>query len=141
MIFSPKNSKRAVGNEIPLLNFGCTIAKSKGKNYKETTATTPKSPFKTRFESLGYFFGSSLESFDDLLSSPSSPSSSASVNNSTLFDNGKVIPTDFHVLKHWINVYDKTRTSKRFSEANLVIWIVTDNLIEYWGKNSSKELW
>ena len=104
---------------------------------EESPSPVPKSPFKTRFEVLGYFFGSPLESFDNLLPVPTS---TTSVKNPLVFDNGKPKPTDFQILKHWINIYDKTRTSIRFPESNSVIWRVADNLIEFWRKNSSEEL-
>ena len=103
---------------------------------EESPSPVPKSPFKTRFEVLGYFFGSPLESFDNLLPLPTS----TSVKNHLIFDNGKPKPTDLQIVKHWINIYDKTRISLRFPESNSVIWRVTDNLIEFWKNNSSEEL-
>ena len=47
---------------------------------------------------------------------------------------------NFQIVKYWINIYDKTRTSLRFPESNSVIWMVADSLIEFWKQNSSAEI-
>ena len=91
-----------------------------------TSETPPKvkSPLKTRQESLGYFFGQAIESFDKLLLLQSS-TSTASAN---------VKPRDLDIIRHWMYQEDQNRTSKRNSDSSAVIGIVTDNLIEFYTK-------
>ena len=81
-----------------------------------TSETPPKvkSPLKTRQESLGYFFGQALESFDKLPAN--------------------VKPRDLDIIRHWMYQEDQNRTSKRNSDSSAVIGIVTDNLIEFYTK-------
>ena len=94
-----------------------------------TSETPPKvkSPLKTRQESLGYFFGQALESFDKLLQLQS-PTSTASANEIN------VKPRDLDIIRHWMYQEDQNRTSKRNSDSSAVIGIVTDNLIEFYTK-------
>ena len=99
----------------------------------ENPAPTPlkakKSPFKTRYESLGYFFGQPLESFDNLL--PVQPSTSAIATAK---------PTDLDVIRHWMYQEDQSRTTRSHNSVN-TIGIVTDNLVEFYRKyHTSVEL-
>ena len=77
-----------------------------------TTSKAKKSPLKTRYESLGYFYGQPLESFE------------AESNNK---------PTDLDIIRHWIFVEDQNRTTKSHSDINTV-GIVTDNLMKFYIK-------
>ena len=109
-----------------------------------------KSPFKTRYEAIGYMFGKPLEDFNHLLplkpmdspepstskKSPEKPSSLMEI----ALDMDKILPTDLDVICNWMFECDKTRTSKGFPEANSVIWQVTDNLLKFWEDNTSMEL-
>ena len=110
-----------------------------------------KSPFKTRYEAIGYMFGKPLEDFNHLLpvkpvdshspqpstsKSPDKPSSLMEV----ALDMDKILPTDLDVVCNWMFECDKTRTSKGFPEANAVIWQVTDNLLKFWKDNTAMEL-
>ena len=115
-----------------------------------------KSPFKTRYEAIGYMFGKPLESFNHLLpvkipvdpSQPQSPRPSSSKSPpdkpsslmEVALDMDKILPTDLDVICNWIFECDRTRTSRAFPEANSVIHQVTDNLIQFWKDNSSIEL-
>ena len=81
-----------------------------------------KSPFKTRYESLGYFFGLPLESFENLL--PVQPSNSAIPPPK---------PTDLDIIRHWIYHEDQIRITRSHSNVNN-IGIVTANLIEFYTK-------
>ena len=105
----------------------------------------PKSPFKTRYEAIGWFFGKPLEDFNHLLpvKSPTTeqpkPSTSSSPDLSA-FNTDKILPTDLDIINHWIFQCDRTRTSKAFPEANEVIWKVTDNLRNFWQNHTSVEL-
>ena len=88
-----------------------------------TTESPPKakkSP-KTRYESLGYFFGQPLESFENLL--PVQPSTSAIAPK----------PTDLDVIRHWMYLEDQSRTTRSHNSVN-TIGIVTDNLVEFYRK-------
>ena len=97
--------------------------------------TIPKSPspFKTRYEVIGWMFGKPLEDFNSLL--PVKPP----VENPQP-EPDKTLPTDLDVVRHWMFECDRTRTSRAFPEANSVIWQVTDNLMKFWKDNSSVEL-
>ena len=115
----------------------------------------PKSPFKTRYEAIGWFFGKPLEDFNHLLpvqpvdsraQSPK-PSSSASRKSpdkdkpsslmEVTMDMDKILPTDLDIVCNWIFECDRTRTSRAFPEANSVIHQVTDNLIKFWTDQTS----
>ena len=111
----------------------------------------PKSPFKTRYEAIGWFFGKPLEDFNHLLpvksptvkqsqpstsSSPDLPSSLTEI----AMDMDKILPTDLDVICNWIFECDRTRTTKAFPEANDVIGLVTDNLMEFWKNQTSVQL-
>ena len=116
--------------------------------------TVSRSPFKTRYEAIGYMFGKPLEDFNHLLplkppvDSPDSPQPSTSKKSpekpSSLMeialDMDKILPTDLDVICNWMFECDKTRTSKGFPEANSVLWQVTDNLMKFWNDNTSMEL-
>ena len=89
-----------------------------------------KSPFKTRFQTLGYFFGQPLKSFDELLQVQ--PSTSANQNI--------IKPTDLDIIRHWMYQEDQSRTTRSHNNVN-TIGIVTDNLVEFYRKyHSSVEL-
>ena len=112
------------------------------------------SPFKTRYEAIGYMFGKPLESFDHLLpvkklvdSRPNSPQPSTSRSPDkpsslmeVALDMDKILPTDLDIVCNWIFECDRTRTSKAFPEANSVIYQVADNLIQFWKENTAIEL-
>ena len=109
--------------------------------------TIPKSPFKTRYEVIGWMFGKPLEDFNSLL--PVKPLvENPQPSSSTLpppdppsaLDMDKILPTDLDIVCHWMFECDRTRTSRAFPEANSVIWQVTDNLMKFWSDNSSIEL-
>ena len=109
--------------------------------------TLPKSPFKTRYEVLGWMFGKPLEDFNCLLPVKPVDSSQASTSKSPDPDIGpsalnmdKIMPTDLDVVCNWMYECDRTRTSRAFPESNSVIWQVTDNLMKFWKDNSSVEL-
>ena len=95
-----------------------------------TTAQTPAkaktSPLKTRYNSLGYFFGQPLETFENLLTVQPSTSTSATPNENIRK------PTDRDIIRHWIHLEDQNRTSKSHSDS--VVGIVTDNLISFYEK-------
>ena len=94
------------------------------KDPTPTQSPTPKgkrSPFKTRYESLGYFFGQPLESFENLL--PVQPSTSAIAPK----------PTDLDVIRHWMYQEDQSRTTRSHNNVNN-IGIVTNNLVEFYIK-------
>ena len=103
--------------------------------------TIPKSPFKTRYEAIGWFFGKPLEDFNSLLpvKSPTveqpKPSTSSSPDLSAL-DMDKILPTDMDVIRNWMFECDRTRTSKAFPESSEVIWLVTNNLMDFWKKQT-----
>ena len=82
----------------------------------ENPSKDKKSPLKTRHESLGYFFGQPLESFENLLQASSTP----------------IKPTDQDIIRHWIYLEDKNRSS--LSHSGSVIGNVTDNLIDFYTK-------
>ena len=111
------------------------------------------SPFKTRYEAIGYMFGKPLEDFNHLLpvqpvesraQSPK-PSSSLSIKSpdkpsslmEVTMDMDKILPTDLDIVCNWIFECDRTRTSRAFPEANSVIHQVTDNLIKFWTDQTS----
>ena len=107
--------------------------------------TISKSPFKTRYEAIGYMFGKPLEDFNHLLpvSQSSQPSTSTDKSSSLMeiaLDMDKILPTDLDVICNWMFECDRTRTTKGFPEANSVIWQVTDNLLKFWKENTSMEL-
>ena len=111
----------------------------------------PKSPFKSRYEAIGWVFGAPLEDFNSLLPvkppadaekpgpSNKSPDTFSSLSEVAM-DMDNILPSNLDVINHWIFVCDRTRTSKSFPEANEVIWKVTDNLREFWKKQTSIEL-
>ena len=97
-----------------------------------TTQSPPKarrSPLKTRHESLGYFFGQPLESFENLLLVQPSTSATAAA----AADQNKIKPTNLDIIQHWIYHEDRNRTTKSHSDVN-TIGIVTDNLVEFYTK-------
>ena len=113
------------------------------------------SPYKSRYEAIGYMFGKPLEDFNHLLpvktvdsqpspqpstskKSPDKPSSLSLME--IALDMDKILPTDLDVVCNWMFECDKTRTSKGFPEANAVIWQVTDNLLKFWKDNTAMEL-
>ena len=100
----------------------------------------PKSPFKTRYEAIGWFFGKPLEDFNHLLPVKSPTVEETKPSTSFASDMDKILPTDLDVVANWIFECDRTRTSKAFPESELVIWQVTDNLLQFWKNNTSKEL-
>ena len=93
--------------------------------------TIPKSPFKTRYEVLGWMFGKPLEDFNCLL--PVKPVDSP---QPSALDMDKTLPTDLDVVRHWMFECDKTRTSRAFPESQSVIGQVTDNLMKFWKDNN-----
>ena len=104
--------------------------------------TIPKSPFKTRYEVLGWIFGKPLEDFNCLLpvqpvDSPHPSTSKSPDLRPSALDMDKILPTDLDIVCHWIFECDRTRTSRAFPEANSVIWQVTDNLMKFWKDNNS----
>ena len=114
--------------------------------------TIPKSPspFKTRYEVIGWMFGKPLEDFNSLLpvkpvdspepSTSKSPDSRPSSLMECALDVDKILPTDLDVVCNWMFECDRTRTSRAFPESDSVIWQVTDNLMKFWKDNSSIEL-
>ena len=92
----------------------------------QSPAKAKTSPLKTRFDSLGYFFGQPLQTFENLLTVQPSTSSS-----STPYENISK-PTDRDIIRHWIYQEDQNRTSKSHSDS--VVGIVTDNLIAFYEK-------
>ena len=118
-------------------------------SHQAKASAKAKSPFKTRYEAIGYMFGKPLESFNHLLpvnsSQPTSPKPSSSKSPpdkpsslmEVALDMDKILPTDLDIVCHWMFECDQTRTSKAFPEANSVIWQVTDNLIKFWKDNNS----
>ena len=84
------------------------------------TETPPKtkSPPKKRHESIRFFFGQPLESFENLLIQSSSSTSSA--------NQSPIKPTDFDIIRHWMHV-EGQKTSNSVN-------IVTDNLIAFYEK-------
>ena len=101
--------------------------------------TIPKSPFKTRYEAIGWFFGKPLEDFNSLL--PVKPldsqaSASESPESPLALDMDKTLPTDLDVVRHWMFECDRTRTSRAFPESQSVIGQVTDNLMKFWTDNN-----
>ena len=121
-------------------------------SHQAKASAKAKSPFKTRYEAIGYMFGKPLESFNHLLpvnsSQPTSPKPSSSKSppdkSSSLMeialDMDKILPTDLDVICNWMFECDRTRTSKGFPEADSVLWQVTDNLMKFWKDNTSMEL-
>ena len=109
--------------------------------------TIPKSPFKTRYEVIGWMFGKSLDDFNSLLpvkpvdspkpSTSKSPDSRPSSLMECALDMDKILPTDLDIIRNWMFECDRTRTSRAFPEANSVVWQVTDNLIKFWKDNNS----
>ena len=104
--------------------------------------TVPKSPFKTRYEVLGWIFGKPLEDFNCLLPVKPVDSPQSSTGKSTEFrpsalDLDKTLPTDLDIVRHWMFECDKTRTSRAFPESQSVIGQVTDNLMKFWKDNNS----
>ena len=100
--------------------------------------TIPKSPFKTRYEVIGWMFGKPLEDFNCLLpvKPVDSPQPSTSQPDPPALDMDKILPTDMDVVCNWIFECDRTRTSRVF-DSNSVIWQVTDNLMKFWTDNNS----
>ena len=98
--------------------------------------TIPKSPFKTRYEVIGWMFGKPLEDFNSLLPvkplvenpQPSTPPPDL------------ILPTDLDIVCNWIFECDKVRTNRAFPEENSVLYQVADNLINFWKGNTSIEL-
>ena len=112
-----------------------------------------KSPFKTRYEAIGYMFGKPLESFNHLLpgkipvdSRPPQPSTSSKSPDKpsslmeVALDMDKILPTDLDIVCNWIFECDRIRTSSAFPEANSVIYQVTDNLMKFWTDQTSIQL-
>ena len=107
--------------------------------------TISKSPFKTRYEAIGFMFGKPLEDFNHLLPVSQSPQPSTSTDKSSslmeiALDMDKILPTDLDVVCNWMFECDRTRTTKGFPEENSVIWQVTDNLMKFWTDNTSMAL-
>ena len=103
-----------------------------------------KSPFKTRYEVLGWLFGKPLDDFNCLLPVKPVDSSQPSTSKSphpdvqpSALDMDKILPTDLDIVRNWMFECDRTRTSRAFPEANSVVWQVTDNLIKFWKDNNS----
>ena len=103
----------------------------------------PKSPFKTRYEVLGWMFGKPLEDFNHLLPvqslvENSQPSSSKSppLDPLSALDMDKILPTNLDVVRRWMFECDRTRTSRAFPESQSVIGQVTDDLIKFWKDNN-----
>ena len=92
--------------------------------------TLPKSPFKTRYEVIGWMFGKPLEDFNSLL--PVKPLEEQP--QPTTPD--KILPTNLDVVRHWMFECDRTRTSRAFPESQSVIGQVTDDLIKFWKDNN-----
>ena len=92
----------------------------------ETKPAAKKSPLKTRYETLGYFFGQPLESFEKLLQSETAQPPSTSTPAS------KIKPTDQDIIRHWIYLEDRNRSS--LSHSGSVIGDVTDNLMDFYTK-------
>ena len=99
--------------------------------------TIPKSPFKSRYEAIGWFFGKPLEDFNHLLPVKSPTVEETKPSTSFASDMDKILPTDLDVICNWMFECDRTRTSRAFPEANSVVWQVTDNLIKFWKDNNS----
>ena len=127
-------------------------------SHQAKASAKAKSPFKTRYEAIGYMFGKPLEDFNHLLpvqpvdsraQSPK-PSSSASRKSpdkdkpsslmEVTMDMDKILPTDLDIVCNWMFEVDRTRTSKGFPEETSVIYQVTDNLMQFWKDNTSLEL-
>ena len=91
-----------------------------------SVSKSSKTPFKTKFEIFGWLFGNPLETFDNLVTSPS-----------TL-----VWPTDQNVFQHWMYLVDERRDSLHTSGDfyTSIIWDIVDNLVAFWELYSTKEL-
>ena len=88
----------------------------------ETPTKAKRNPLKPRHESLGYFFGQPLVSFENLLQ-PAQPSTSTPAANQ-----GKIKPTDRDIVCHWIYLEDQN------GKSNSNIGIVADNLLVFYTK-------
>ena len=97
----------------------------------ETPPKAKKSPPKTRYELLGYFFGQPLESFENLLQVQ--PNANPSTSASASPNQSRIQPTDLDIIRHWMYHEDQHRTTKRHSDVN-TIGIVTDSLIDFYTK-------
>ena len=104
--------------------------------------TISKSPFKTRYEAIGFMFGKPLEDFNHLLplkpplDSPKPSTSKPSSLMDIALDSDNILPTDLDVICNWMFECDKTRTSRAFPESQFVIQQVTDNLLKFWADNN-----
>ena len=110
-----------------------------------TASKSSAGSFKTLQDKIGYMFGAPMEKFDHLLPVKNSVEPMEPlVKPSTLADSASnmdsILPTKVDVIKNYIFHYDKMRTTRKFSESNSVIWLVTDNLMEYWKKHTLIEI-
>ena len=90
---------------------------------------------KTRYNALGFLFGSMLETFDDLL-----PLKKLDSDSSTPV----IKPTKQHIVRQWMYEFDKEREAspkKLFntSDKTSVVWKVTENLINFWKDHHKSE--
>ena len=53
-----------------------------------------------------------------------------------------LLPSDQHILQHWIYLVDERRDSKRMPDDfyTSINWDIVDNLVAFWELYSSKEL-
>ena len=113
-----------------------------------STVNSPtKSPIKivkTRYDALGFLFGSVLESFDDLLPLKKCSDSSIPGTSLDLSDSKIIKPTKQHIVRQWMYEFDKEREAspkKLFntSDKTSVVWKVTENLINFWKDHHKSE--
>ena len=106
-----------------------------GEPSNDENSTTPSNlaskTFKTKFKLLGWLFGNPLQTFDNLIPA-TFPSTSDDI----------PMPTDQHILQHWMYLVDERRDLLRMPEDFYVSisWDIVDNLVAFWELYSSKEL-
>ena len=92
-----------------------------------TNVSASPRKFKTRSEVFGWLFGTPLDSFDNLLPIPAMTSTSET-------NNASKMPTEQHVMQHFIHLYDERRDSFHLPDKfqSSIIWDIADNLMAFW---------